>query len=235
MNNIVEDIDTLLSNNYLLYDNFPHPEGTQLEFKKTFHTNQLEKYRQTICALLNTNGGHIIYGISNDCSITGCNIKQTEIDNILLFVDSLYEILKKSDGNHIEQNTLKVRIDEIAKNIYIIIISCYREGKYIYQFLSGESWTRINASNRKCNLSKLHSIQDIITIKSKLETHFNIKLNHTVIEIANIMNKKNNIEQEINKKDIVKTNYYSFLGTITLLIITIGLSIDKYHTINLLR
>jgi len=228
MNNIVQDIDTLLSNNYLLYDNFPYPEGTQIEFKKSFHTNQHDKYRQTICAFLNTNGGHIIYGVSNDCSITGCNIKQNEIDNILLFVDSLYEILKKSDGNHIEQNTLKVRINEIAKNIYIIIISCYREDNYIYQFLSGESWTRINASNRKCNLSKLHSIQDIITIKSKLETHYNNKLNHLVIEISNIMNIKNNIEQKSIKKDIVKNNYYSLFGTIILLIIIIGLSVDKY-------
>jgi len=228
MNNIVQDIDTLLSNNYLLYDNFPYPEGTQIEFKKSFHTNQHDKYRQTICAFLNTNGGHIIYGVSNDCSITGCNIKQNEIDNILLFVDSLYEILKKSDGNHIEQNTLKVRINEIAKNIYIIIISCYREDNYIYQFLSGESWTRINASNRKCNLSKLHSIQDIITIKGKLETHYNNKLNHLVIEISNIMNIKNNIEQKSIKKDIVKNNYYSLFGTIILLIIIIGLSVDKY-------
>jgi len=228
MNNIVQDIDTLLSNNYLLYDNFPYPEGTQIEFKKSFHTNQHDKYRQTICAFLNTNGGHIIYGVSNDCSITGCNIKQNEIDNILLFVDSLYEILKKSDGNHIEQNTLKVRINEIAKNIYIIIISCYREDNYIYQFLSGESWTRINASNRKCNLSKLHSIQDIITIKGKLETHYNNKLNHLVIEISNIMNIKNNIEQKNIKKDIVKNNYYSLFGTIILLIIIIGLSVDKY-------
>jgi predicted HTH transcriptional regulator len=228
MNNIVQDIDTLLSHNYLLYDNFPYSEGTQIEFKKTFHINQLDKYRQTICAFLNTNGGHIIYGVSNDCSITGCNIKQTEIDNILLFVDSLYEILKKSDGNHIEQNTLKVRIDEIAKNIYIIIISCYREDKYIYQFLSGESWTRINASNRKCNLSKLHSIQDIIIIKSKLETYYNNKLNHTVIEISNIMNNKNMIEQKSIKKDIVNNNYYSLLGTIILIIIIIGLSVNKY-------
>lgn len=228
MNNIVQDIDTLLSNNYLLYDNFPYPEGTQIEFKKTFHNNQLEKYRQTICAFLNTNGGHIIYGVSDDCSIVGCNIKQNEIDNILLFVDSLYELLKKSDGNHIGQNTLKVRINEIAKNIYIIIISCYREDKYIYQFISGESWTRINASNRKCNLTKLHSFQDIIIIKSKLETYYNNKLNHTVIEISNIMNDKNKKEQYYNKKDIVKNNYYTLFGTLILLIITIGLSVDKY-------
>jgi len=207
MNNIVEDIDSLLSEKYLLYDIFSYPEGTQLEFKKTFHTNQLEKYRQTICALLNTNGGHIVFGISNDCSITGCAIKQTDIDIVLLFVDSLYEILKKSDGNHLDRNTLKVRIDEIAKNIYIIFISCYREDNTIYQFLSGESWVRINASNRKCNLSKLHSIQDIIMIKNKLENFHKQKMNHIVIEIGNILNKKNTVENNILKKDLVNYKY----------------------------
>jgi len=122
MNNIVESIDSLLSNDYLLFDNFPHPEGTQLEFKKTFHVNQLDKYRQTICAFLNTNGGHIIYGISDDCIISGCRINKNDIDCILLFVDSLYEIIKKNDGNHLHENTLKVRFDEIAKDIYLIFI-----------------------------------------------------------------------------------------------------------------
>ena len=203
MNNIITDINSLLSDKYLLYDTFSHPEGTQLEFKKTFHINQLEKYRQTICALLNTNGGHMIFGISNDCSITGCNIKQTEIDSVLLFVDSLYEILKKNDGNHLDKNTLKVRIDEIAKNIYMIFISCYREENTTYQFLSGESWVRINASNRKSNLSKLHSIQDIVMIKNKLEKFHNAKIINIVIDVGNIINKKNDIEKQTIKKSLV--------------------------------
>ena len=42
------------------------------------------------------------------------------------------------------------------------------------------------------------------------------------------MNIKNNIEQIIIKKDIVKNNYYSLFGKIILLIIIIGLSVDKY-------
>jgi len=234
MNNIVQDIDTLLSNNYLLYDNFPYPEGTQLEFKKTFHSNQLDKYRQTICAFLNTNGGHIIFGVSDNCTISGCNIKQNEIDNILLFVDSLYELLKKSDGNHLEQNTLKVRINEIAKNIYIIFISCYREDNCIYQLLSGESWTRINASNRKCNISKLHSIQDIIAIKNKLDAIHESKVYDTVIEISNIMNKKSVIEKEKIKKDLDKKKYNSFFDIcMLLLVIPTGFLINNY--INLIR
>jgi predicted HTH transcriptional regulator len=223
MNNIITDIDSLLSDKYLLYDTFSHSEGTQLEFKKTFHMNQLEKYRQTICALLNTNGGHMIFGISNDCSITGCNIKQTEIDSVLLFVDSLYEILKKNDGNHLDKNTLKVRIDEIAKNIYMIFISCYREENTTYQFLSGESWIRINASNRKSNLSKLHSTQDIIMIKNKLEKFHNVKIGNVVIEVGNIINKKNYIEKQTIEKSLVMYkrlyNYSKIVSMVLLFIL----------------
>lgn len=222
MNNIITDIDSLLSDKYLLYDTFSHPEGTQLEFKKTFHINQLEKYRQTICALLNTNGGHMIFGISNDCSITGCNIKQTEIDTVLLFVDSLYEILKKNDGNHLDKNTLKVRIDEIAKNIYMIFISCYREENTTYQFLSGESWVRINASNRKSNLSKLHSIQDIVMIKNKLEKFHNAKIVNVVIDVGNIINKKNDIEKQTIKKSLVMyKRLYNYSKIVSMILIFI--------------
>jgi predicted HTH transcriptional regulator len=234
MNNIITDINSLLLDKYLLYDTFSHPEGTQLEFKKTFHINQLEKYRQTICALLNTNGGHIIFGVSNDCSITGCNIKQTEIDSVMLFVDSLYEILKKTDGNHLDKNTLKVRIDEIAKSIYIIFISCYREENATYQFLSGESWIRINASNRKSNLSKLHSIQDIVMIKNKLEIFHNQKIQNVVIEVGNILNKKNVIDTQKLKKSLVmykKLYNYNKIVSIVLIIMS-GCLLYKIQNFN---
>lgn len=223
MNNIVENIDELLSDKYLLYDNFTYPEGTQLEFKKTYHINQYGKYRETICAFLNTNGGHMIFGVSNDCTITGCNIKQNEIDGIMLFVDSLYEILKKKDGNHLDKNTLKVRIDEIAKNVYIIFISCYREKNSVYQFLSGESWIRINASNRKSNLSKLHSINDIIMIKNKIESYHKQKINQVIIEVGNIINKKNLLEKKCLEKDIVyyKKVYYYIIFEIVIIFLII--------------
>ena len=116
----------------------------------------------------------------------------------------------------IHQNTLKVRFDKIAKNIYLIFISCYKEpnNNNMYQFISGESWIRINASNRKCNLSKLHSIQDIIQIKSKLENVYEKKVSYTIIEIGNILTKKNNFEVNKLEKDLVyykRLHYYNKL------------------------
>jgi predicted HTH transcriptional regulator len=58
-----------LPKKYLLNDKILLMEGSEIEYKKSFHINQYAKYRETICAFLNTSGGHIIYGIENDCTI----------------------------------------------------------------------------------------------------------------------------------------------------------------------
>ena len=41
MSLVTDDINTLLLPRYLLNCKYPYPEGTQLEFKKTFHSPNL--------------------------------------------------------------------------------------------------------------------------------------------------------------------------------------------------
>ena len=60
---MTESIDKYIIPRFLLNEIYPYSEGIQLEFKKSFHINQHYKYRETICAFLNTQGGLIIYGI----------------------------------------------------------------------------------------------------------------------------------------------------------------------------
>jgi len=76
-------MESLLLDRYYFHDIYPHPESVQLEFKKSYHINQLDKYRETVCAFLNTAGGHIIFGITNDCVIIGNYLNQKEIDSIM--------------------------------------------------------------------------------------------------------------------------------------------------------
>jgi predicted HTH transcriptional regulator len=210
MTSIVDDINKLLLPRYLLNDIYPHPECTQLEFKKSFHINQHAKYRETICAFLNTNGGHIIYGILDNCIINGCTLDQLEKDSILLFVDGIYTILKNTDGENISKEKIKVCFEEIAKNVYIVIISCYRNETDIntYQFLSGDSWTRMNASNMKTNIGKLFTVHDVSTIKLRLynrceetikkyKKEYNKCEESTIIEISNILIHKSKKENEL--------------------------------------
>jgi len=219
MSILADDINTLLLPRYLLNDKYPYPEGIQLEFKKTFHVNQHAKYRETICAFLNTNGGHIIYGILDNCIINGCTLPEIEKDGILLFVDSIYNILKTTNGENIPKHKIKVYFEEIAKDVYIIIISCYRSKDDIeqYQFLRGESWIRMNASNMKTKYGKLYSVNDILLIKSKLHNKYTESTNRikknfasceedTIITVSNILINKTIREKEL--LSLPKNKYY---------------------------
>lgn len=220
MTAIVDDIDKLLLPRYLLNDTYPFPECTQLEFKKTFHVNQHAKYRETICAFLNTNGGHIIYGVLDNCLINGYNLSDTEKDNILLFIDATYTILKTSTGETMSKDKIKVHFEEIAKNMFIIIISCYRNKNddNHYQFLSGKSWVRMNASNMKTCYGKLYSDNDVSMIKLKfykrcedtidrLKKEYNKCEENTIIVISNIFENKYKKEKELNFSRKNNINY----------------------------
>ncbi len=205
MNTVVplNKLDTLINYRFLLNDTFRHNEGIQLEFKKSFHTNQYQKYRETICAFLNSYGGHMIFGVLNDCTIKGFKLTNTEKDNILLFVDSLHCILKKENGEQIHNDTIKVHTEEIAKDIYIIIISCYNEPNTKYQFLSGESWERLHASNKRINMGKLYSAIDVNKIKIKMDNKIKEEVNNTIIFVGNILEKKYAKEIELQKNKYI--------------------------------
>ena len=219
MSKIVDDIDKLLLQRYLLNDTYPYSEGTQLEFKKTFHINQLSKYRETICAFLNTNGGHIIFGILDNGVINGSPLLDNEKDKILLYVDSMYTIIKKPTGENIPIDSVKVYFEEIAKDLFIIIISCYRKDDSVYQCLSGDSWIRMNASNMKNSYGKLYNVQDVLNIKSKMYKKHDIILakykreyqkceEDTIIYVNNILVKKIEAERKFTKIPNRTFNYY---------------------------
>jgi predicted HTH transcriptional regulator len=234
MSKIVDDIDKLLLPRYLLNDVYPYPEGTQLEFKKMFHINQLSKYRETVCAFLNTNGGHIIYGILDNGLINGTSLSDNEKDKILLYIDSLHNIMKKPNGECIPIDCLKVYFEEIAKNLFIVIVSCYKRDDSTYQFLGGDSWIRMNASNMKTRYGKLYSVQDVLNLRIKLHKKHDEVIdkykreyekceNHTIIMVNNILLKKLETDQKLDAtKKKFNINYY-YIHFIWLIIATISL------------
>jgi hypothetical protein len=199
-------MESLLLDRYYIHDIYPHPESVQLEFKKSYHINQLDKYRETVCAFLNTAGGHIIFGITNDCVIIGNYLTQKDIDTIMLFADSIYTILKTVDGINIKPGSITVKFEKIAKDIYLIIFTCIRYDNVKYQLVSGDSWIRMNASNKKVNENKLYQQQQLDIIKQRLYIKHQKEIKDTVIVIGDILLKKQNKEIEIRLNN--RINYY---------------------------
>jgi len=203
-----------LPTKFLLNDKISIIEGTEIEYKKSFHINQYTKYRETICAFLNTTGGYIIYGILNDCNIIGCKLNELEKDNILLFVDRLYAILIKNNGESLHRDSLKVNFHEIAKNIYIVVISCFKEDKCTYQFINGDSWIRLNASNFKVNQLKLYTKDDLKQkVKKELlyinDVHSN-EIKETIVMVSDILYEKQNKERKLKNKNYIYVIGYVF-------------------------
>ena len=196
-----------IPNKFLLNDKMSIIEGTEIEYKKSFHINQYSKYRETICAFLNTTGGYIIYGVLNDCNIVGCKLTELEKDNILLFIDRLYSIIIKNNGEPLHSDSLKVNFHEIAKNIYIVVISCFKENNNIYQFVTGESWIRLNASNFKLNQPKLYTKDDVKHKVQKEIAYINdnhkINIKDTIIMVSNILYDKQKKERILHDNKCV--------------------------------
>jgi predicted HTH transcriptional regulator len=199
-------MESLLLDRYYIHDIYPHPESVQLEFKKSYHINQLDKYRETVCAFLNTVGGHIIFGITNDCVIIGNYLTQKDIDTIMLFADSIYTILKTVDGKNIRPGSITVKFEKIARDLYLIIFTCIRYDNVKYQLVSGDSWIRMNASNKKVNENKLYQQQQLDIIKQRLYIKHQKEIKDTIIVIGDILLKKQNKEIEFRLNN--RINYY---------------------------
>jgi predicted HTH transcriptional regulator len=231
MSRIVDDINKLLLPRYLLNDVYPYPEGTQLEFKKTYHINQLSKYRETICAFLNAHGGHILFGITDNGVICGSVLEDGEKDKVLRYVDSIYTIMKTKNGESIPTNSLQVQFEEIAKNVFIIIISCYKIDKTEdqYQFLGGDSWIRMNASNMKLNCDKLYTVQDVLNMKSKIYKKYDLEISKhkknyyeceqdTIVYINDILLNKYQTEKKLVKKKVYFSSYIYLILLISIIL-----------------
>jgi predicted HTH transcriptional regulator len=223
-------MDSLLLDRYYLHDIYPYPESVQLEFKKSFHINQLDKYRETVCAFLNTVGGHIIFGITNDCVIIGNYLTEKDIDSIMLFADSIYNILKTVDGNNIKQGSITVKFNKIAKDLYIIIFTCIKYENIKYQFVSGESWIRMNASNKKVNENKLYQQQQLDIIKQRLYVKHQKEIKDTVITVSNILLRIQNKEYELKLNN--RFNYYLiFFSILSLFSIVLFYKVRNYYMV----
>lgn len=128
---------------------FPYPEGENYEFKTSLKFGQLKLYA-TICAFLNRSGGYMIFGITDDRKIVGCNHTSKEYDIFALEVDAIFhskEIVKLSE-TPVRPATVTIKTIVLATTgKYVVVITVTPEEGETYAVKDGTVFVRANVSN----------------------------------------------------------------------------------------
>lgn len=197
---------------FILNETYAYTEGNTLEFKQNFNKSIKDKYIETVCAFINTDGGRLIFGIKNCGLISGCYIYRAELDSILLFFDQMNQHLFSENGESFDSSLIKSKITLIAKDTYIIEIICQKKSsEYKYQKKDGKCYIRNNAGNTQIKMKKLYSHEeyDLILGELNLAKEENLRVQKTIKsqekEHKVMSNKLNNLKEEnINLTKAVK-------------------------------
>lgn len=125
---------------------FPAFEGNNMEFKLS--TQQIAKFRETICAFLNGNGGYIVAGVRDDRQIVGIDVAK-HLDLFKRNIDDTFhqKVVMKEDGGLLAPGTVTVDTVPCANGKTIIVVKVVPEENCSYVTNAGEKFVRLNASN----------------------------------------------------------------------------------------
>jgi predicted HTH transcriptional regulator len=185
---------------------FKYVESNWLEFKIHIKSSPIIKITETICGMLNSEGGYIIIGINDNGETVGINAKSKDIDKFKLSLDNVIrnnEIIYQNDEIIKEQFfTITDIINKNKKKFLLIKLISQNDKKY--KLLNGNIIHRLNASNNKIKTTKLMTETDYL---SKLETNQKELITNyeKIIKDYKIKNKN----MEIGRKKII--NEYMYL------------------------
>ncbi len=139
----------------------PFPEGQQVEYKESIWL-PIWKVYQTLCAMLNEGGGHMVFGIrDHDLEIRGLFAQDKDIDRFVLSVDNIIHQghIITITGNRLTTKNLNIRVLPLESRPRKIVIVTVTPSLFTsYMLRNGSIYNRLNASNRfstKLNMSKI--------------------------------------------------------------------------------
>jgi len=167
-------------------------ESTNIEFKKSFHENRLEKYFKTMCAFANHSGGFIVFGVENKPHIiTGLTNSDFESFDEALMTGPLNDSF--SPAIHWEKN----KIDFLSKEFGLLyvresdtkpVIAIKNGGYAKYKFNNGEIFFRYNARSEKIKYAELNKIiENRIIIERETWQNLMLKIGRIGPENAAVM------------------------------------------------
>ena len=175
---------------------FKYAENDIFEYKENINILTFNKYVETICAFLNTNGGYLIFGIKDNLDLVGITNNQKDIDKFICMIDQIISnsmILQTRDDiiTHLYSKNIKVRILINNYNKKFIIIKVENDINTKYQLQTGLICHRLNASIYYEKNEKIYKQYEIDNITKILSEKY-IKENSKNIELF----KKNNQQMQ---------------------------------------
>lgn len=146
-------------------DKFKHCESDEVELKESINIGLFDKYKGTVCAFLNNNGGYLIFGIRDNLDIVGLR-GNVDLDKFICRLDSIIStgliVCYEEDSN--TKNIVKILPDAIKTKIIVnddgkkfLMVIVKREEFMEYQLNNGQIFHRLNASNYNVKSEKLYT------------------------------------------------------------------------------
>lgn len=192
---------------------FEYPESTGFEYKKSIIKLCYSKYVETICAMLNVDGGYMIFGICDDLSLEGLVINSKFYDEFLRFIDGLYEqgIVEcvNDKASKLSIGSLTVTNITNSNNKKFVIIKILNKSGRVYKLINGKTYYRLNASNFMYSDTKIYKDYEMLHQKEQINRQHAIVIK-TILKEKTALSvtykkleaKKTELEKELEDKEL---------------------------------
>jgi predicted HTH transcriptional regulator len=192
---------------------FKHYESDEVELKESVNIGLFDKYKETICAFLNNNGGNLIFGIKDNLDIVGLR-DNVELDKFVCRLDAIISggliVCYEEDSNNknivnILPDAIKTKIiiNDVGKKFLLVIVK--REDGMEYQLNNGQIFHRLNASNYNVRSDKLYTQSQlnlsVRVMEKELRKMHKKHIDEKDKEIFKLKKELENIKMEINDSE----------------------------------
>lgn len=147
---------------------FPFPESTCIEYKLSTAGVKIET---TLCAFLNTMGGHVICGVRDDRMICWMDMSEKQIDLFIARIDSIISarMIRAENGSALPANAIKSRVVKNKEGKCIVILTAKPNDGVTYTF-HGNSIYRLNVSNFYATSVVSYTAPEVALIKEQVKS-----------------------------------------------------------------
>jgi hypothetical protein len=192
-----------LPTHFARLERFPFTEGLQFEFKESVSPMNRDKTYQTVCAFLNSNGGYMVFGVTDSGVIRG--VRRKNVDELLLRLDcitynkliidtktlappSLHDICTQviplvSASTLKGTDVIPLVSATVTDETFIVIVRALNpDPSHTFQLAGGETYIRLNASNFKTMSGRPTNIDGIFEENLRLTAEM-LRLRETTWQI----------------------------------------------------